>query len=127
MKTILHITSSARADSSYSTNLGKEIIDRIRKKYGSTSVVTLDLVDTPPPLYTHEMIQGFYTPVDTPDYCSIESLVYANDLIERINAADTLVISTPMHNFGISAQPIFPEQQYWPASSYAPAFVLEKA
>ncbi|MFA4978857.1 MULTISPECIES: FMN-dependent NADH-azoreductase [Sphingobacterium] len=103
MKTILHITSSARADSSYSTNLGKEIIDRIRKKYGSISVITWDLVDTPPPLYTHEMVQGFYTPVDTPDYCSIKSLAYANDLIERINAADMLVISTPMHNFGISA------------------------
>jgi Acyl carrier protein phosphodiesterase len=103
MKTILHITSSARADSSYSTNLGKEIIDRIKEKYDSISVITWDLVDTPPPLYTHEMVQGFYTPIDIPNYRSIKSLAYANDLIERINVADVLVISTPMHNFGISA------------------------
>lgn len=103
MKTILHITSSARAHGSYSTNLGKEIINRIKGKYDSISVITWDLVDTPPPLYTHEMVQGFYTPVDTPDYPSIKSLAYANELIDRINAADELVISTPMHNFGISA------------------------
>ncbi|MDR2271893.1 MAG: NAD(P)H-dependent oxidoreductase [Sphingobacterium sp.] len=103
MKTVLHITSSAREDSSFSTNLGKEIINLLKEKNDSISVLTWDLVKSPPPLYTNEMVQGFYTPVDTSGYSSIESLTYANNLIRKISAADIIVMSTPMHNFAISA------------------------
>lgn len=104
MKTILHITSSARAEESYSTNLGKEIINLLKVAYPLVTIDTWDLVQTPPPLYTNEMIQSFYISPAQPGYSEINELKYANELLTRLNSADIIVISTPTYNFTVSAQ-----------------------
>lgn len=103
MKTILHITSSARGKDSYSTGLGKEIINNLKSKDSSIEVKTWDLVEEQPPLFTHTMISGFYMSPMDPAYKSFEEFGYSDHLLKRVNEADSIVISTPTHNFSVSA------------------------
>ncbi|WP_060874202.1 FMN-dependent NADH-azoreductase [Myroides odoratus] len=103
MKTILHLTSSARGEQSYSTNLGLAIIKRLEEQEQEITVETWDLVQHPPPLYTPEMIQSFYIAPDQPAYDSIPTLAYANRVVDKIKQTDILVISTPTYNFTVSA------------------------
>ncbi|WP_160136484.1 FMN-dependent NADH-azoreductase [Chryseobacterium sp. c4a] len=103
MKMILHITSSARGNDSYSRQLGKEIINTLKIKDPSIRIKTWDLVEEHPPLFTNTMIQGFYMSPEDPAYHSFEDLKYAKNLVGRINEADIIVISTPTYNFSISA------------------------
>lgn len=100
---ILHIVSSARGNDSYSTQLGKEIINNLKGKDPSIQIKTWDLVEECPPLFTNTMIHGFYMSPDDPAYRSFEGLEYAKNLLDRVNEADIIVMSTPTYNFSISA------------------------
>lgn len=103
MKTILHLTSSARGEQSHSTNLGLAIIKRLEEQEQVIAIETWDLVQNPPPLYSNEMIQSFYVAPDQPNYDSIPTLAYANRVVDKVKEADIIVISTPTYNFTVSA------------------------
>ncbi|UHO39237.1 NAD(P)H-dependent oxidoreductase [Chryseobacterium capnotolerans] len=103
MKMILHITSSARGNDSYSTHLGKEIINNLKNKVSSIEIKTWDLVEEQPPLFTNTMIRGFYMSPENPAYPSFEGFEYSDNVLESVNKADIIVISTPTHNFSVSA------------------------
>lgn len=103
MKTILHITSSPRGSNSYSTNLGEAIITQLKTQYQEAVVTTWNLATDHPPLYNTEMINGFYSSPEFPDYNNLESLTYANQVLSQVKKADIIIISTPTYNLSISA------------------------
>lgn len=103
MKSALHIISSARAEQSYSHRLGTEIIKKLIDKKEIHTLVERDLVKTPPPFLGESLIWEFYKFPEMIDEQGKKMLSYANAIFNEINQADIIVISTPMHNLGISA------------------------
>lgn len=103
MKKALHITSSARGAQSYSRALSAAIIQKLRDRKEIGTVVERDLTQVPPPFLDEALIGEFYK---YPDMIGDEGrrlLAYSDAIFDEISQADIIVISTPMHNLGVSA------------------------
>ncbi|MEQ6249110.1 NAD(P)H-dependent oxidoreductase [Sulfitobacter sp. HNIBRBA3233] len=92
---ILHITSSANPGASTSKMLGEEVLTAI-----GGSVTHRDTNTGIPPV-DGDWIAANFTPADGRSDAQAEKLALSDTLIEEIRAADTLVISAPVYNFGI--------------------------
>lgn len=103
MKKALHITSSARGGQSYSRALSAAIIQKLADRKEIGTVVERDLVLSPPPFLDEVLIGEFYK---YPDMIGDEGrrlLAYSDAIFNEVKQADIIVISTPMHNLGVSA------------------------
>ncbi|CAM3913876.1 FMN-dependent NADH-azoreductase [Pedobacter westerhofensis] len=99
---ILHIASSHKVLNSITTRLGKAIIDKIRMQQQSeVSVQELDLVSDPFPHFSALQWESYHIPAHelTPDQA--QAVHRSDQAIRQLLAADILVISAPMHNYGI--------------------------
>lgn len=103
MKSALHITSSARGGQSFSRGLSAAIIEKLVKRNEVGTVVERDLTKSPPPFLDEGLIREFYKLPEMVDEKGRQLLSYADAIFKEMEAADIIVISTPMHNFGISA------------------------
>jgi len=103
MNKVLHIISSPRGDQSYSKGLSTAIIQKLQQQGMVDTVVEKDLTQDSPPLFDTDLVQEFYKYPGTSDQKGEQLLAYSTALFAAINDADITVISTPMHNFGISA------------------------
>lgn len=103
MKRALHITSSARGAQSYSRRLSAAIIQKLTDRKEVGVVTERDLVRMPPPFLDEKLIGEFYKPADTVSDEGRRLLRYADAIFREIDEADIIVISTPMHNMGVSA------------------------
>ena len=100
MSNILHITASIRSDSdSVSRGLGQQLVDGLAAKSGAT-VTTRDLVADPLPYVTADRFGANLTPPAdrTPEQAELAAI--ADTLIAELQAADTIVIASPVYNFG---------------------------
>lgn len=95
-RTVLRIDASARTDGSVSRQLGDEIIARL----APDSLVVRDLSETVPQI-DGRWLAANMTPEDqrTPDQRA--RLALSDAMIEELRAADTLLIATPIYNFGV--------------------------
>ena len=103
MKNILHIISSARGKESYSLGLSSALLDKLQKRENVQSIIERDLTKEFPPLLDHQLIFEFYKYPGTTDEQGEKLLKYSNTIYNEIDASDTIIIGTPMHNFGVSA------------------------
>ncbi|SDE86329.1 FMN-dependent NADH-azoreductase [Dyadobacter soli] len=103
MKKALHITSSARGGLSFSRGLSMAIIQKLTDRKEVGVVVERDLVQSPPPLLDEVLIGEFYKQPDSVGEEARHLLAYADAIFSEIDQADVIVISTPMHNLGVSA------------------------
>jgi FMN-dependent NADH-azoreductase len=100
MPNILHITASIRSDTeSVSRNLGKRIVDGLAAKTGA-SVTTRDLAANDIPYVSAARFGANLTPAEarTPEQAELAAI--ADTLIAELQAADTIVIASPIYNFG---------------------------
>jgi FMN-dependent NADH-azoreductase len=87
MKKILHIKSSLNGDHSFSTRLGKAIIENLKQHYPGVHLVERDLVKQKFPHF------------------ELESHKDGDDeVIREVFNADIIVIGAPLYNFGIPSQ-----------------------
>ena len=101
--TILHIDSSPRFSESVSRALSQTVVDKLRADHPGATVTRRDVVTTPLPYVSHDMIAAFYTP---PAQLSEEQktiVALSNTITEEIKAADAVVVGVPMWNFGVPA------------------------
>lgn len=103
MKKALHITSSARGAQSYSRALSTAIIQKLTDRKEIGTVVERDLVQSPPPFLNEALISEFYKHPDMIGDDGRCLLAYSDAIFNEVNEADIIVISTPMHNLGVSA------------------------
>lgn len=95
MKTILYLSCSPRGGESWSRRMGDELVARL-----SGTVVPRNLGEDPPPLID----TGFSAAILAPPTDVVPAALAASEaLIRELEAADCLVIATPMHNFGVPA------------------------
>lgn len=99
---ILHLTFSPRSPDSASTRLSQDIVNRLRAEHDSCNVTRRELGDMPLARIDATYAHTLANPV-TPNEVSTNagSLAESEMLIRELEAADILVIGTPMHNFTV--------------------------
>jgi FMN-dependent NADH-azoreductase len=103
MNNILHITASPRGKASFSLNFSQRIVDRLRERAPQAVVVRRDFgaiglahIDE---TYGHTLAGSW--PQQPDAYERPGSLAQSERLICELEAADAVVIGTPMHNYTV--------------------------
>jgi len=99
MTKILKIDASGRTDGSVSRDMSNRIAKRLAQ---GGRIVSRDLNDHLP-FIDENWIGANFTPVENRTEAQKAKLAQSDSLIEELRAADTLVIGTPVYNFGIPA------------------------
>lgn len=97
-QTVLRIDASARTSGSESRALANRIIERLSPK----TVIHRDL-GTPIPAITEDWLAANGTPEADRTDAQRALLALSDQLIAELKAADTIVIGTPIYNFGVPA------------------------
>ncbi len=99
MTTILHLRCSPRGAAAFSSRMAEEVIARLQQHHAGARLVFRDLSADPPPLVDAPFSAAILgAPGEVPP-----ALEASETLIQELEAADILVIATPMHNFGVPA------------------------
>jgi FMN-dependent NADH-azoreductase len=99
MTTILHLRCSPRGAAAFSSRMAEEVIARLQQHHSGARLVFRDLAADPPPLVDAAFSAAILgAPGDVPP-----ALEASETLIHELEAADVLVIATPMHNYGVPA------------------------
>jgi FMN-dependent NADH-azoreductase len=104
VKTLLNLDVSPRGNRSISRALGRRFIEHWQEKNPDGNVIHRDLNATRIPYMDNDWIAGVYAPAEverTPEMQ--KALALSSELIAELQAADVLLISTPMYNFTIPA------------------------
>ncbi len=101
MTTLLHIDASARKSRSISRRLSQLFVDTWRSLRPQHRVIRRDLADDPPPHLTEAWIAACFTPPDRRDEQARAALAWSDKAIAELEAADLIVIGTPMYNYGM--------------------------
>jgi len=102
MTNILHVTSSIRGDDSVSTSLGSKLVKRLAIKDEAT-VVTRDLAKNDLPFIDAERHAANLAPFADRSDAQHGLAKIADELIDELEAADTIVFSVPVYNFTVPA------------------------
>lgn len=98
---VLHIDSSVRGDWSVSKELSALFIDELKKSDSNTEVDYLDLAQNIPAHPTALLIRANYTPAAERTPEMVAELQESEQLVDRMLAAETIVIGMPMYNFSV--------------------------
>lgn len=101
MTNALVLTSSAAGPASVSGEIVHALVDDLRRRDPSVSVVTRDLGASPIPHLTPESLPGLAGKTEGPAAAATAAL--SATLVEELRAADLLVIGSPMYNFGMTS------------------------
>jgi FMN-dependent NADH-azoreductase len=99
MTSILHLRCSPRGAAAFSSIMAEEVVARLRQRHSNAEIVYRDLSADPPPLVD----AGFSAAILGPPGEVPPALVASEALIRELEAADVLVIATPMHNYCVPA------------------------
>ena len=101
MTKILYLRCSPRGASAFSSRMAEEVIARLRQRDPGAELRMHDLSADPPPLVNADFSAAILAP---PVAQKIpQALVESEALIAALEAAQVLVIATPMHNYGVPA------------------------
>ena len=104
MKTLLVLNASGRITRSITRHLTNRFAKSWLAANPDGRVMQRDLgVNPPPPVNERWIASAFAAPAERSDDAN-EILRLSEDLIEEIDAADTVLIGTPVYNFGMPAQ-----------------------
>lgn len=102
MSTILHITASIRGEKSVSRSLGTKLVDRLASGTNAT-VVTRDLSKNDIPFVDAERFAANLAPYAERSSEQQALAKIADELIDELQEADTIVFSVPVYNFSVPA------------------------
>ncbi len=103
MPNLLSVVASPRGDYSVSRTLTSKFVQEWQSSHAGGNVVTRDLCKTKLPFVDLPWIAGAYTPAEQHSPEMAEALTISNELIGELQAADHIVIGTPMYNFSTPA------------------------
>ena len=102
MTNILHITASIRGDESVSRSLGTKLVEGLADKQGA-KVVTRDLAKNDLPFIDAERHAANLAPYAERSDAQHGLAKIADELIDELEAANTIVFSVPVYNFTVPA------------------------
>lgn len=111
MSTLLHVDSSVRAVSntnpdhnSISKNIALRFIEKWKQHRPKDEYIYRDVGVNPPNFITQDWVGAVFTPDEKRTLEQKERLTLSDKLIDEVSAADVIVISSPMYNYGMPAQ-----------------------
>ena len=96
---VLRVDASARTDGSVTRSLADRLVDTL----GAGSVTRRDLAAEPIPQISEDWVGANFTAPDERTAEQNARLAQSDALVAELQAADTLVIATPIYNFGVPA------------------------
>jgi len=99
MKKLLRIDASANQDNSVSRALAEQFELSWKQNNPAGEVLHRDLSQTPPQHLSPEMLGAMFSPEPTAEQQA--QLAHSAELINELKDVDTVLIATPMYNFGI--------------------------
>jgi FMN-dependent NADH-azoreductase len=103
MTSLLAIDCSPRYEFSTSRKLTSLFVEKWRAAHPAGEVVERDLIKTTLPFVDLPWIGGAFTPPEQHSRESAAAIKISNDLVAELQAADRIIIGTPMYNFTIPA------------------------
>ena len=100
MTQVLRINSSITGSNSVSRQLAAELTDALAAQ-GPITVKDRDLAATPVPHFDAERLAALMTAPTERSPEQAAAVAFADELIDEVIAADTLIIALPMYNFTI--------------------------
>jgi FMN-dependent NADH-azoreductase len=97
MTHLLRIDASTRSGDSHSRRIG----DRIEAALTPRQITRRDLAANPLPHLDQDMITGFFSPAEALTPALQTATALSDAIIDEVEAADTLLITIPMFNFGV--------------------------
>ena len=103
MASLLKIDVSPRGDHSVSRKLGAQFVEQFHSRNPGATLIARDLATTSMPFVDLPWIMGAYSPEEarTPEHKA--ALKLGDEFIAEIEAADHILITTPMYNFAVPA------------------------
>lgn len=95
---ILIVSSSANGDASVSNQLAQRFVDNVHRH---ATIVRRDVGTSPLPHLTAETVAAIKGEPSTP--AEHEARALSDSLVAELQAADVIVIASPMYNFGMSS------------------------
>lgn len=102
MTHILHIDASARTSRSITRDLSGAFVSAWRDREPAVSVTHRDVGRAPPPIVDEAWIAAAFAG-DARTPAQQATLAMSETLIDEIEAADVIVLGTPMYNYGMPA------------------------
>lgn len=99
--TILQLNSSIFGDDGQSSRLADEFVSRLRQRRRDVRVIRRDFSESPVPHLTRERFEAALTPLPQRSREQGLDAAIADQLVNELREADTVVIGLPMYNFGI--------------------------
>ncbi len=100
--TLLRIDASAASETSSSRKLGDLLVEELRASEGDVQLINRDLNHNPE-FIDVDWIGASYTPENERSAQQQARLTFSDELIAELQAADHIVLTTPMYNFGVPA------------------------
>jgi len=104
MTTILQINGAARSQGANSTLLANETTQHLLAKHAGATVVVRDLLRSALPALNDDVLDAFFTPVESRNDAQKALVAQSDALIAELQSADVVVIGAPLYNFGDSTQ-----------------------
>lgn len=101
MSSLLRIDASPRRAGSQSRLLGDHAEAAWRAAHPGATVLRRDLAATPLPHVSETAIGAFFTPPGALSADQQGAIALSDQLVAELLAADTLLVTTPVYNFGI--------------------------
>lgn len=98
---ILIVTSSAQGEASVSTKLALSFAEQVQSANPGAHITLRDVGRNVIPHLTEETVAGIRAEPATDAELATRAL--SDELLEELRAADTVVIASPMYNFGVSS------------------------
>ncbi len=102
-RVLLHISVSARDGSSQSRRTGGRFVQRLMVVADDCKLVRRDLGRQPPPYPDGAFMTATLRRQVERSPADHETLAYSESLLRELDAADIIVIDTPLHNFTVPA------------------------
>ena len=98
---ILHVTSSARGNASYSNRVASQVIDELSTRNPGANVSVRNLARDPLPHIDDDFVAATKSPTGPQTERQRAQLAQSDALVDELIAADVIVIAAPMINFTI--------------------------
>ena len=103
MASLLKIDVSPRGDASYSRQLGTTFLEGWQAANPGAAVVTRDLAENQPTYVDLQWIAGAFSAPEQVTDAHKAALKLSDEIIAELQAADHILITTPMYNFQVPA------------------------
>ena len=98
---ILHVTSSARGNASYSNRVASQVVDELSIRNPGANVAVRNLARDPLPHIDDDFVAATKSPTGPQTERQRAQLAQSDALVDELIAADVIVIAAPMINFTI--------------------------